>query len=62
MESAAVSVPVRQAYTARERVLAFVALTKPRIAFMLVLTAAAGFYLGTQGTLDLVLFANAMIG
>lgn len=41
---------------------AFVELTKPRIAFMLVLTSAAGFYLGTKGSFDLVLFANAMIG
>ena len=48
--------------TGRERVAAFVELTKPRIAFMLVLTAAAGFYVGNRGTFDLVLFANAMIG
>jgi heme o synthase len=48
--------------TSRERIAAFVELTKPRIAFMLVLTAAAGFYVGNRGTFDLVLFANAMIG
>ncbi|MEO5858522.1 MAG: heme o synthase [Pyrinomonadaceae bacterium] len=48
--------------TSRERVAAFVELTKPRIAFMLVLTSAAGFYLGNRGTFDLALFANAMIG
>jgi len=36
-------------------------LTKPRIAFMLVLTSAAGFYLGTEGTFDTVLFANSLI-
>lgn len=48
--------------TARDRVLAFVELTKPRIAFMLVLTAAAGFYLGTGANFDVVLFVNAMIG
>ncbi len=46
----------------RMRSAAFVELTKPRIAFMLGLTAAAGFYLGTKGSLDLALFANAMIG
>lgn len=46
----------------RDRIAAFVDLTKPRIAFMLVLTAAAGFYLGNRGTFDLGLFANAMIG
>jgi heme o synthase len=48
--------------TGRERVAAFVELTKPRIAFMLLLTSAAGFYLGNRGVFDLVLFANAMIG
>lgn len=46
----------------RMRVAAFVELTKPRIAFMLVLTSAAGFYLGTKGSFDFALFANAMIG
>lgn len=48
--------------SSRERIAAFVELTKPRIAFMLLLTAAAGFYLGNRGAFDLVLFANAMIG
>lgn len=46
----------------RDRVSAFVELTKPRIAFMLVLTSAAGFFLGTKGSFDFALFANAMIG
>ncbi len=46
----------------RMRVAAFVELTKPRIAFMLVLTSAAAFYLGTPGAFDVALFANAMIG
>lgn len=48
--------------SSRERIAAFVELTKPRIAFMLLLTSAAGFYLGNRGTFDLVLFVNAMIG
>jgi protoheme IX farnesyltransferase len=46
----------------RMRMAAFIELTKPRIAFMLVLTSAAGFYLGTTGPFDFTLFANAMIG
>ena len=46
----------------RERIAAFVELTKPRIAFMLVLTSAAGFYLGSKGSFDAALFVNAMIG
>lgn len=46
----------------REKLLAFFELTKPRIAFMLVLTAAASFYLGTVGKFDVILFVNAMLG
>ncbi len=46
----------------RDRVAAYVELTKPRIAFMLVLTSAAGFYIGTKGSFDLPLFVNSMIG
>ncbi len=46
----------------RERIAAFVELTKPRIAFMLVLTSAAGFYIGTKGSFDAALFVNSMIG
>jgi protoheme IX farnesyltransferase len=45
----------------REKIAAYVELTKPRIALMLVLTSAAGFYLGTKGSLDVVLFANSLI-
>ena len=47
---------------AREKLAAFLELTKPRIAFMLVLTSAAGFYLGTTGNFDFVLFINSVIG
>jgi heme o synthase len=46
----------------RERLAAFVELTKPRIAFMLVLTSAGGFYVGSGGSFAFVLFANSMIG
>ena len=45
----------------RDRVAAFIELTKPRIAIMLVLTSAAGFYLGTTGAFDFALFVNSMI-
>jgi protoheme IX farnesyltransferase len=44
----------------REKIAAFIELTKPRIAIMLVLTSAAGFYLGTTGNFDAVLFANSL--
>lgn len=46
----------------REKAAAYVELTKPRIAFMLVLTSAAGFYLGSSNGFDVALFVNAMIG
>jgi len=46
----------------REKLAAYVELTKPRIAFMLVLTSAAGFYLGSTKGFDFVLFTNAMVG
>jgi hypothetical protein len=45
----------------REKFAAYVELTKPRIAVLLVLTSAAGFYLGSQGGLDVALFTHAMI-
>ena len=47
--------------TVRDRVSAFVELTKPRIAVLLVLTSAAGFYLATSGPFNYALFANSMI-
>lgn len=45
----------------RERIGAFAELTKPRIALLLVLTSAAGFYLGTKDNFDTVLFAHSVI-
>jgi protoheme IX farnesyltransferase len=62
MDTATVEIGEPSAIGLRDRVSAFVELTKPRIAFMLVLTSAAAFYLGTKGSFDIVLFANAMIG
>jgi protoheme IX farnesyltransferase len=44
----------------RERALAFVELTKPRIAFLLVLTSAAGFYLASAKGFNTLLFIHAM--
>ncbi|MBX3243045.1 MAG: heme o synthase [Acidobacteria bacterium] len=48
--------------SARGRLEAFFELTKPRIAFLLVLTSAAGFYAGSIGTFDTLLFAHSMLG
>lgn len=47
----------------RERLACYAELTKPRIAFLLVLTAAAGFYMApSDGPADLVLFLHSMLG
>ena len=46
----------------REKLAAYVELTKPRIALMLVLTSAAGFYLGAANGFDVTLFINSMLG
>lgn len=46
----------------RERALAYLDLTKPRITFLIVLTAAAGFALGAKGSLDYLQFTHAMLG
>lgn len=61
MESAA-KIEAERVSGLRERIAAYVELTKPRIAFMLVLTSAAGFYVASTGTFNWMLFANAMIG
>ncbi len=46
----------------REKLAAYIELTKPRIAFMLVLTSAAGFYLGSYQGFNFILFINSMVG
>src|SRR6266849_9333379 len=48
--------------SAKARLSAYVELTKPRITFLIVLTSAAGFCLGSRGAVNYVLFAHAMIG
>jgi len=45
-----------------EKLSAYLELTKPRIAFLLVLTSAAGFYLGSDKGFNVVVFINAIIG
>jgi protoheme IX farnesyltransferase len=47
---------------ARARVSAFVELTKPRITTLVLLTTAAGFFLGTRGAFSFLLFTHTMIG
>ncbi len=46
----------------RERMAAYVELTKPRITFLIVLTAAAGFCLGTRGAINYLMMFHALFG
>jgi protoheme IX farnesyltransferase len=50
------------ASTLREKVSAYIELTKPRITSLIVLTSAAGFCLGSRGAVDYALLTQAMIG
>lgn len=48
--------------SARERLAAYVELTKPRITFLIVLTSAAGFALASGARVDYAALARAMLG
>lgn len=48
--------------SSRERLAAYAELTKPRITFLIVLTAAAGFVLASPGRVDYAAMVSAMIG
>lgn len=48
--------------TPASRIADYVELAKPRITLMVVLTTAAGYYLGADGTFDLVVLVNALLG
>src|SRR6266850_1254379 len=48
--------------SAKARAAAYLELTKPRITFLIVLTSAAGFCLGSRGAVNYLTFAHAMIG
>ena len=60
MDSYTVDLEQVRGLSARERLLAFLELTKPRIAFLLVLTSAAGFYIASSQGFEPVLFINTM--
>lgn len=62
MEIATAEIQETKIIGVREKLAAFFELTKPRIAFMLVLTSAAGFYLGADKGFNFTIFINAMIG
>lgn len=61
MDTITAEIDEQRVFGLREKIAAYIELTKPRIAIMLVLTSAAGFYLGTKGNFDTVLFANSLI-
>lgn len=44
------------------RIEAYIELTKPRMVVMILITTAAGFYLGTQGAMNWMLFGHTIIG
>src|SRR5258705_11235414 len=48
--------------TARERVSAYLELTKPRITTLIVLTSAAGFALASPASVDYIGLVRAMLG
>src|SRR5215470_8360797 len=48
--------------SARARLTAYVELTKPRITTLIVLTSAAGFALGSHGSVNYFALTHAMIG
>lgn len=48
--------------TAKARVGAYLELTKPRITFLITLTSAAGFVLGSRGAVNYLQLGNALIG
>lgn len=62
MESASQQTELGTSKALRDKFAAYVELTKPRIAVMLVLTSAAGFYLGTSADFQWVVFVHAMAG
>ncbi len=62
MEVITAEIEQAKVISVREKLSAYLELSKPRIAFMLVLTAAAGFYLGAANNFDVVLFVNMTIG
>lgn len=62
MEAITADIEDTKAIGLREKLAAYIELTKPRIAFMLVLTSAAGFYLGAAKGFDVALFVNSIIG
>ncbi|MCE2399279.1 heme o synthase [Candidatus Poribacteria bacterium] len=54
--------PPSKALVFVRRVEDYIQLTKPRLVLMILITTAAGFYLGTQGAVNWVLFLHTLVG
>ena len=52
----------RSGFSVRRRAVDYFALTKPRIVVMVLITTAAGFYLGTPGSPDYLVLLHTLIG
>jgi protoheme IX farnesyltransferase len=62
LHSVAVANLERSRLSTRERVSAYLELTKPRITFLIVLTSAAGFGLASRGNVNYVALTSALFG
>ncbi|HEY6245058.1 MAG TPA: heme o synthase [Pyrinomonadaceae bacterium] len=62
LPASAVATIERPRLSARERVSAYVELTKPRITFLIVLTSAAGFGLASRRGIDYLAMVSALFG
>ena len=62
LRTPAVDVIERSRLSFRERLAAYAELTKPRITFLIVLTSAAGFVLGSPGPVNYVALVSALFG
>jgi len=69
MEEFAINLPTsvvselqRERLSLRERISAYLELTKPRITFLIVLTSAAGFAMAASGAVDYLSMASALVG
>lgn len=62
LPASAVATIERPRLSARERVSAYVELTKPRITFLIVLTSAAGFGLASRRSIDYLALVSALLG
>src|SRR5215213_4321492 len=56
------AVPVVERLTFRERLAAYVELTKPRITFLIVLSSAAGFAMASPVSIDYLALLRALLG